>query len=452
MPTPAPDQPQPLESQTPVPSWPEAIPQSVANLLVDCQWIGFYERQPSKAVTQFQQQRISKLIQHAIAHSPWWREHLGSVVGQRTAFTSLPLLDRQQYRASVESIGGPLPLPKDHGTAQKNSTSGSSGVPVEFYVSMLSVRMNNSHFFFDEKRQGRPLSLTRAELSGRAPEHSGDHTEVQGNPLLGQGAILHRKVQQATIEEHARWLARTSPAFFSTAPVVLEGLLDVYEAGKVTPPLISQVATFTETVTPQLRQRVKVTLGASVRDRYSCEEVGPIAFQCPHSDTHYHMAQTNCLVEILDDAGQPCAPGVIGRVYVTNLHNYASPVIRYELGDLAAWEPSCPCGYGRPVLTNMLGRRRFLVRLPSGERKAVRIEAKHWLDHAPVRETRLVQVSEGVLHAELVMDRPMTQEEKHGVLSMLRSQISPDLTYEIKELDRIEWGPTYKRQDVVSLI
>jgi phenylacetate-CoA ligase len=78
---------------------------------------------------------------------------------------------------------------------------------------------------------------------------------------------------------------------------------------------------------------------------------------------------------------------------VTSLHNYASPAIRYELGDLAAWAPRCACGYPGQALTQVLGRKRFLVRLPSGERKAVPITARLWLAIAPFRETRLVQVS-----------------------------------------------------------
>jgi phenylacetate-CoA ligase len=435
-----------------VPSWPLHVPQAVANLLVDCQWIEFYEREPTKTVALFQQQQISKVIHHAISHSPWWCERLRGIVGQRTPFNSLPLLDRQEYRASVESIGGSLPLPNGHGTAQKNSTSGSSGVPLTFYVSSLAGRIVNSHYFFDEKRQGRDRSALRVELMGRVPAHDGDHIEIAGNALLGQGLLLKRKVQQASIKEHARWLARVEPAYVCTPPSLLDGLLDEYEAGEIAPPRIKQIASSAETVTQELRDRAQAILGASIRDRYSCEEVGPIAFQCPHNDTHYHVARTNCLVEILDEAGQPCAPGVIGRVLVTNLHNYASPAIRYEIGDLAAWEPFCPCGYKGAALTRLLGRKRFLIRLPSGERTAVRFGAKEWLGIAPFRETRLVQVSEGILNAELVLDRPMTTDEKDAVLAMLRSEISPHLTYEIKEMDRINWGPTYKRQDVVSLI
>jgi phenylacetate-CoA ligase len=229
-------------------------------------------------------------------------------------------------------------------------------------------------------------------------------------------------------------------------------MLDVYEQGQAAAPPIRQVLTYAETVDGNIRERARSLLGASIRDRYSCFEIGPIAFQCPHSDEHYHLASSNVIVEILDDAGRPCAPGIVGRVVVTGLHTFASPAIRYELNDLAAWLPGCACGRRAPVLVRVLGRKRFLIRLPSGDRTLPRIAARHWIGIAPVREYRLVQVSETALHAEIVLDRPLADDERQAFVAMLQREISPELTYEIHQVERIAWGPTYKRQDVISLI
>jgi phenylacetate-CoA ligase len=60
--------------------------------------------------------------------------------------------------------------------------------------------------------------------------------------------------------------------------------------------------------------------------------------------------------EILDDADRPCAPGEVGRVVVSTLHNYAMPLFRYDLGDLAEVGPPCECGRTLPVLNRIVGR------------------------------------------------------------------------------------------------
>jgi phenylacetate-CoA ligase len=431
--------------------WPERLDASVAALLVDARWLAYLDRQPHGAVQAWQRRRVGQLLTHAARHSSWWRQRL-SPLGGKLTLADLPVTSRADFRASIEAAGGPLPLPPEHGSPVHEATSGSTGVPVEFYSSSLAKRLVDAEWHHDDVRQGRHPAALRAELAGRVPEHAGEHRRTRIHPLLGGGEVVRRRLQQFSLEDHARWLTRVSAPYFSTLPVALSGILDVYESGTVEPPRIEQVMTFAETVDTALRQRTRAILGATIRDRYSCEELGAIAFQCPESDEHYHIAASNAVVEILDDNDHACPPGTIGRVIVTGLHNYASPVVRYELNDLAAWQPRCACGRAAPALTRLLGRKRFLVRLPSGERTALRVGAKEWLDVAPVREHRLVQVSEGVIHVELVLERPLTEAERRGVIAMLSREISPDLAYEIRQVERIDWSPTYKRQDLVSLI
>jgi phenylacetate-CoA ligase len=433
--------------------WPERIDAALAALLVDGGWIAHLDRLPHADVQAWQRRRLGRLLGHAARQSGWWRERLSPFLGDRgVTLGDLPLMSRQQYRESIETAGGALSMPAEHGAAHKQSTSGSTGVPVEFFTSTLLARLLVAQWYYDDARQGRDRSLLRVEISSRVPKHAGEHVVVTGNPMLGSGDGFRRNIQQFTTEDHARWLSRVRPAYVSSAPHILSAIMEVYESGKVAPPAVRQVMTYGETVDVELRRRARSVLGAAVRDRYSSEEVGAIAFQCPRSDEHYHVASSNVVVEILDESGRGCAPGAVGRVFVTGLHNWASPVVRYELNDLAAWSSICPCGRQAPVLTRLLGRERFLVRLPSGDRIAPRVFSRQLLPIAPVREYRLVQVSETTLHAELVLDRPLTEDERQSMLAMLREVISPELTYEIHQVETIDWGPTYKRQDVISLI
>jgi phenylacetate-CoA ligase len=415
--------------------------------------IAFYERQPWPIVKAFQLQRISGLVQHALKYSPWWRSHLRNLATNgELSFTALPLTNRNRYRASVEASGGALPLPADHGKAQESVTSGSSGIVVKFHTSDFAGMMNVSHYRYDVSRHGYDPGRVLARFNIKMPEHPGEHVVSSPIPILGQIGVLERRVHQFTLEQHAQWLSQIKPAYIAGLPTLLSGIIDAYERGEAEPPRVENLFTLGETVTPAFRQQARSVLGARISDRYSCEEIGPIAFQCPVSDGHYHIASTNALVEILDDDGTRCPPGTVGRVFVTGLHNYASPVLRYEVGDLAAWQPRCVCGHAHPVLENLLGRKRFLIRLPSGQRKYVQITLRHLLPVVPLREYRIVQVSEGVIHAECVMDRAMTPDERKGLMETLQREISPDLIYEIKEVGHIAWGPTYKRQDVVSLV
>lgn len=81
---------------------------------------------------------------------------------------------------------------------------------------------------------------------------------------------------------------------------------------------------------------------ARIINSYSATEVGLIAVPCPHSAGLMHIMADRLGVEVLDDNDQPCAPGEVGKVVITDYWNTASPLLRYEIGDMPE-VGYCPC-------------------------------------------------------------------------------------------------------------
>lgn len=436
--------------------WPSRIPAFHAQRLLDTHVIHTLETAARPFQLHYQGQALNALIAHARQASSWWREWLAPPPGVAgVPLKEMPVLERQHFRAAVESAG-PLPLPPWHGGVSKNATSGSSGVPVTFFVSELASRVVDACFFDDHRRHGRDLRQKMAALLTRFAPHPGmPHRLLPADPAQGVGPIATRRSQDKPVREHAAWLRAVDPVYLNTSPTILSGMLDAYEAGETRPSNLRQVMSIGETVFPELRRRARDILGASIRDRYSCEELGPIALQCPHDtgdEPALHTCVANVIVEVVDEAGKPCAPGETGRVLVTGLHHWASPAIRYDIGDVAALAPQCGCGAQVPTLTRLLGRRRFLIRLPSGERKLLKLDAREWLSVAPVREYRVTQHTVQAVRVELVMDRDLSAGEHEAALALLREAVHPSFDFEVKRVAAIGWAPGAKRQDVVSLV
>ena len=118
-------------------------------------------------------------------------------------------------------------------------------------------------------------------------------------------------------------------------------------------------------------------------DTYSSQEVGVIAIECPQGDG-YHAMSEGLVVEVLRDDGEPCAAGETGHVVVTDLTNFATPLIRYDLADLAEAAGPCACGRGLPRIRRILGRERNLLRLPDGRRFWPLVGAFEYRAGAPV--------------------------------------------------------------------
>src|SRR5262249_24047775 len=112
----------------------------------------------------------------------------------------------------------------------------------------------------------------------------------------------------------------------------------------------------------ETRDICRTVFGCEIADSYGATEAGFLAAECPEGGEYHFGAEVNHL-EVLRDDGSAAAPGQVGRVIVTSLYNYAMPLIRYEVGDLAeVGSPSSRCGRGLPLLRRVVGRYRNVFR------------------------------------------------------------------------------------------
>jgi phenylacetate-CoA ligase len=71
-----------------------------------------------------------------------------------------------------------------------------------------------------------------------------------------------------------------------------------------------------------------------------------------------HVIPAAGIIEIVKEDGSQCKPGEVGEIVATGLLNITMPLIRYRMGDYAAWavDQSCPCGSPHRIITNLEGR------------------------------------------------------------------------------------------------
>lgn len=438
--------------------WPHQAPSAAVHTLADAHFVLGLELGPPAWWQQWQRDRLGQLLQWLQAQA-WWQTwqsarpaSSASELSSHTILSELPVMRREDFRTLVASHAAAVP--PEHGVLHTHQSSGSAGVPVSFSRSELANRINTSHYWADHQRQGRDLHASMAVITGTPGEHSGSHLEITGDPWLHPAMQLGRNAPQFTMLEHAHWLCKTAPAYWATTPATLSAVISLIKLKGLIAPRITQVLTSSHAVEPALRERTRRVLGgASIRDRYSCEEVGPIAFQCPESDDYYHVAVANVMVEITDDQGSPVAEGKSGNVLITGLHQWASPAIRYDLGDIATGHNQCPgCGATVPALSKLLGRKYFLVNEGSGSVRHVRLLAEHWLACGPVREHRVVQTGAQSFRVEVVMDHVMTSSQGLAMQAMLKRVVGPEFTFGLMQLEAILWPAGTKRQEFVGLL
>ena len=148
------------------------------------------------------------------------------------------------------------------------------------------------------------------------------------------GPAMFLTTSYTSLEQQWEWLNRMRAAYLMTYPSVVRGFAKLAEKEGKLPASLRGITTVGEVVDPDLREIAVRFLNAPIHDIYSSEEAGIMALQCPDC-TAYHVQSESVIVEVLNANDRPCAPGETGRVVVTPLHNYAMPLLRYEIGDFA---------------------------------------------------------------------------------------------------------------------
>jgi phenylacetate-CoA ligase len=106
-----------------------------------------------------------------------------------------------------------------------------------------------------------------------------------------------------------------------------------------------------------MRDTLSTAFACKVSNQYGSQEGAPIAGECPEGGFHTSLESGIFEVLKLDGSGEPAATGEVGRLVVTSFVNHGTPLIRYDIGDVASLSgASCRCGRALPLLESIHGR------------------------------------------------------------------------------------------------
>ncbi len=399
-----------------------------------------YSLNELKGIVKFSKQRI-----------PWYTNSLESVTDVETANSlqdllhSLPILTRRQAQDNFDGLyfKGPNHEPSDYVI---QSTSGSTGKPVSVmkFAPLYSAEYD-------------ALTLTEWQLNKRDTSKVVTtfrivETEAEdvplGPPLSYIGATrVHtsRSILKRTIPELLRELHRLRPDYLFVNGVVSRQLALAQLESDFEPIKIEQFLTVSDRIDPQLRAMISDVFNARIIDRYSSEEFGYIALQCPVHD-HLHVCSSSLIVEVVDDEGKACEVGVPGRVLVTSLHNFAMPLIRYDIGDIAELGEPCDTGWNWPVLNHVSGRIRDSVTTPDGEFRLVTFFDSKMLGTRKLRDYQIVLFENSIVFMYYVNEE-LDETERHDIESELQEAFKLPLPIVFRRMDSENWQNLWKRRE-----
>lgn len=409
--------------------------------------------------------QLRSLLQHARDQVPYYGRLLAdariqpSDIRTMAEFRRLPLLSRQTLRDRIGDLTARA-LPQGSVRLGEISTSGSSGHPVTVHQTNRTTQMWLALMLRDFEWCGfDPLKTlasirytrTRGEQGARMRAGVKDAYWHRDMTQLVENGPCHTMDIHQEPREQLRWLREIQPDYLLSYPSNLEFLASLIGAGGKPIASLKGIQAISETLTDQARERMEAAFGVPVKNTYSCNEAGYLASPCP-TGPGMHVHAENVILEVLDDAGQPSAPGEVGRVVLTALHNFQTPLIRYDILDRAVLDERCACGRGLPLLSSVQGKERPLFHLPDGRRKNSNRLALALRKVGGFHQFRIVQRTADHLVVLLVPDGTWSAEREAQYRKDVEAFFEGPVRMQVDLVDRLPLTPNGKSADMICEI
>lgn len=361
----------------------------------------------------------------------------------------LPLLDKESLRSSPKSFVRTDMLSKRTFTFY---TSGSTGTPIATIWTVAEIR--NSIALREARSAGWAgvsFRQGRATFSGRLVEpdpnskgpfyrYNAAEKQVYFSPFHIRLDTAHFYVE-ALIKHKVQWMTGYAVSFYLLAKFILESGLEV-------PPL-KAIITTSEKLTHEMRETMVKAYHCRIYEEYSTVENTLFASECEHG--RLHVSPDVGIVEILRPDDSPCKPNETGEVVATSLMRSFQPMIRYRLGDLAAWDPEpCPCGRSMPVIKEILGRIEDIIIGPDG-RQMVRFHGI-FVNQPHIIEGQIIQKEIDHIHVKVVPTDNFVESDRQDIIYRVQQRLGKSINVSVEKVDMIPRTTAGKFKAVISLI
>jgi phenylacetate-CoA ligase len=413
--------------------------------------IDLIENGDRRARENWQRKQLGNLTNHAYVRSSFWRQRIPAGVGRQDILPNLPVLTRKDTTSQVQKEGSLTD--KKQGSATTYETTGSTGTPLKVFICEQNGYYNSirslAQFFIDDL----PLDENRVQISSvKRAENFKKGSELRSFEQHWAGALskVYRNGSSKQLEFNKdtegllEQLSKDPVGYLVCPSRILEQLLD--HGG---PDLVKRLGVKvwihksdyrSQDVVEQLKQ-----VGILSLSNYSAGETGPIAFECKMNEGYYHVAHTNVIVESDQNLTTTFDGEVVGRLLITHLHSYATPLIRYDIGDFGKLHHQCPCGHDGPTISHIYGRGKHFLRHPDGRYLAFYLSTRVLREAVEFSECRIRQETVDTITVQIGGRETLSHEEEAKLKAAIVAVTDPVFKLVIKPVREIDWSDNPKQ-------
>ncbi|MFS0516514.1 phenylacetate--CoA ligase family protein [Nostoc sp. UIC 10607] len=393
---------------------------------------------------EHQAQQLKSLLTHAVQTTDFYKNYDAS--GQLEDF---PVVDKNIIRESFERFESTVFKGKK---LKVMETSGSTGTPFRVVQNSSKRQRVLAELIYFNSLVGYSIGIRHAFF--RTIEFNSRKSSVK---LFMQNEVeFDVRIQDVTSFEQQRLTLlkdKRVEILIGYSSVIYDLARHIISQGNSPEDFgVKGVLCLAEPLYPNMRDTIRKALDCQILSRYSNQECGVLAYECPTCG-RFHLNTANYFFEILAlDRDEPISPGTPGRIVVTDLYNYALPMIRYDTGDIGSIVPNDCSKFATPILNSLEGRRLDSVYDTAGRRLVSFIfddmfEALSRL--GMLKQFQFIQEDKTHYRLRLCVNETFSEEE--SVIEKLKQILGGDAQIEIDYVDEIPVLNSGKRKYIVSL-
>lgn len=325
-------------------------------------------------------------------------------------------------------------------------TSGSTGTPFRIYQNIDKRKRNSADTIYFAAMTGYEVGQRVIYMKIWAKQKMKSPVYYYMQNVIPVDVI---KLSDEQLEKLMKRISGTKQSYnivaYSSALERLYNYLQKNYNGRLDINMNSLIST-SESLTDEVKFGFEKYFGKQVYSRYSNLENGIIAQQTKGSPQKFLINSASYIVEILKiNSNEQAKEGELGRIVVTDLFNYAQPMIRYDTGDIGSKYVD---ENGYEYLSKIEGRKLDLLYDTKGELVSSYIVYKNMWQYTEINQYQLIQDGKKEYIFKINHDGSFNREEK--IRNEFKEYLGDDAVIKFKYVDEIPLLSSGKRKKIVN--
>jgi phenylacetate-CoA ligase len=370
----------------------------------------------------------------------YYRDLLPMSDGIIESITQLPILKKENIRSAVNRI---VNYQIQKNKLRYSLTGGTTGEPLKIAKDQRTVVLGSAALLLAKTWAGVRMGDRGVTLKGIGKISLAGRIRQR---LINSFAVEAFETGQKQPLQKLDKLKKLKPHYISGYPTELVRLAETNKKAHIRIPVVLSTG---EMLYPHQRKALSASFGALVSDYYGSNEINSIAFECEAG--RKHVMEEHVILETVDDHGNPVWDKP-GRILVTDLDNYAMPLIRYDLGDMGVLtrEP-CRCGRNLTVLQSLEGRTQDVLRNEGGKILPAIFFAARFRDIQAVRKYQLEQTDWRRIELRYIPLTESADAEIEKICTEIRSRLGNHISIQKEKTNEIPLTARGKSRLVIGL-